>query len=48
MIDQAITGLDASDIYAVDKAMIDADGTPDKSKLGDSTVYPGMDAFHVK
>ena len=30
VIDQAITGLNASDIYAVDKAMIDADGTPDK------------------
>lgn len=29
-----LTGMDASDIYAVDRAMIEADGTKDKSKLG--------------
>ena len=33
-INDAVCGLDASDIYAVDKAMIKADGTKDKSKLG--------------
>ena len=38
VIDEAITGLNASDIYAVDKAMIDADGTPDKSKLGANAI----------
>ena len=30
-----LLGMDASDTYAVDAAMIAADGTPDKSKLGD-------------
>lgn len=30
----ALRGVDASDIYAVDKAMKEADGTKDKSKLG--------------
>ena len=34
IINDAIRGMDASDIYAVDKAMIEADGTKDKSKLG--------------
>ena len=34
VINDTITGMDASDIYAVDKAMIEADGTKDKSKLG--------------
>ena len=34
VIADAIVGMDASDIYAVDKAMIHADGTKDKSKLG--------------
>ena len=33
-INDVLTGMDASDIYAVDKAMIEADGTNDKSKLG--------------
>lgn len=37
-INQAITGLDASDIYKVDKAMIDADGTDDKSVLGANAI----------
>ena len=33
IINDAIEGMDASDIYAVDQAMIQADGTKDKSKL---------------
>lgn len=33
-INDALVGMDASDIYAIDKAMIDADGTKDKSNLG--------------
>lgn len=37
-INDAICGLDASDIYAVDKAMIKADGTKDKSKLGANAI----------
>ena len=37
-ISQAIVGLDASDIYAVDKAMIQADGTKDKSNLGANAI----------
>lgn len=38
VINDAIVGLDASDIYAVDKAMIEADGTKDKSKLGANAI----------
>ena len=38
VICQTVTGMDASDIYAVDKAMIDADGTKDKSKLGANAI----------
>ena len=38
MICDAITGMDASDIYAVDAAMIAADGTKDKSKLGANAI----------
>ena len=38
VINDAITGLDASDIYAVDKAMIEADGTKDKSNLGANAI----------
>ncbi len=37
-INDVLTGMDASDIYAVDKAMIDADGTPDKSNLGANAI----------
>lgn len=33
-IAEVLGGMDASDIYAVDKAMIRADGTEDKSRLG--------------
>ena len=38
VIADAIVGLDASDIYAVDKAMIEADGTKDKSNLGANAI----------
>ena len=38
VIAKAITGMDASDIYAVDAAMIKADGTKDKSKLGANAI----------
>lgn len=38
IINDAVKGLDATDIYAVDKAMIDADGTKDKSKLGANAI----------
>ena len=34
----AITGMDASDIYAVDGAMLRADGTKDKSNLGANAI----------
>ena len=37
-INDAVCGLDASDIYAVDKAMIKADGAKDKSKLGANAI----------
>lgn len=37
-INDAVCGLDASDIYAVDRAMIKADGTNDKSKLGANAI----------
>jgi len=37
-IAKAIIGMEASDIYAVDKAMIEADGTKDKSKLGANAI----------
>ena len=37
-IAKAILGMDASDIYAVDAAMIKADGTADKSKLGANAI----------
>ena len=38
IINDAIEGMDASDIYAVDQAMIQADGTKDKSKLGANAI----------
>ena len=38
VINDAVKGIDASDTYAVDKAMIDADGTKDKSKLGANAI----------
>jgi enolase len=38
VINDTICGMDASDIYAVDNAMIKADGTSDKSKLGANAI----------
>ena len=38
VINQAVHGMDASDVYAVDAAMIAADGTKDKSSLGANAV----------
>lgn len=38
VISGVLTGMDASDIYAVDHAMIEADGTKDKSKLGANSI----------
>ena len=38
IINETLTGMDASDIYAVDRAMIRADGTKDKSKLGANAI----------
>lgn len=38
IIHDAVVGLDATDIYAVDNAMIKADGTKDKSKLGANAI----------
>ena len=38
IINDAIIGMDASDIYAVDAAMRKADGTKDKSKLGANAI----------
>ncbi len=37
-INDALIGIDASDTYAVDKAMIEADGTKDKSNLGANAI----------
>ena len=37
-INELLVGMDASDIYAVDKAMIAADGTKDKSNLGANAI----------
>ncbi len=37
-INDVLEGMDASDIYAVDKAMIEADGTKDKSNLGANAI----------
>ena len=38
VINDALKGVDASDIYVVDTAMIAADGTKDKSKLGANAI----------
>ena len=38
VINETITGMDASDLYAVDRAMIAADGTKDKSNLGANAI----------
>ena len=38
VICETLKGMDACDIYAVDRAMIRADGTKDKSKLGANAI----------
>ncbi len=38
IINDAVRGLDPQDVYAVDKAMIRADGTPNKAKLGANAI----------
>ena len=38
VIQEALVGMDASDIYAVDRAMLQADGTKDKSNLGANAI----------
>ena len=38
LIAPALIGADAADIYAVDKIMLDLDGTKDKSKLGANAI----------
>ena len=38
IINESLIGLDASDIYAVDRAMLDADGSEDKSRLGANAI----------
>ena len=39
VINETLQGMDASDIYAIDKAMIDADGTTEvQSKLGANAI----------
>lgn len=38
IIHDAVKGMDASDIYGVDQAMMKADGTKDKSKLGANAI----------
>ena len=38
VIADKIKGMDASDIYAIDRAMIEADGTKDKSNLGANAI----------
>lgn len=38
IINDTISGMNAADIYAIDKAMITADGTKDKSKLGANAI----------
>lgn len=37
-IREAVIGIDATDTYAVDKVMLDADGTDNKSKLGANAI----------
>ena len=38
VINQVLKGMDPSDVYAVDRAMIQADGTKDKSNLGANAI----------
>ena len=43
-INEALAGMDAADIYAVDAAMLKADGTKDKSNLGANAILAGVPA----
>ena len=49
-INEVILGMDASDIYAIDKAMIKADGTKDKSNFGanESWLFPSHAAVQLQ
>ena len=47
-INDTISGMDASDIYAIDKAMIKADGTKDKSNFGASWLFPSHAAVQLQ
>ena len=53
VINDTLTGMDASDIYAIDAAMIEADGTKDKSKLGANAILAvsiacrGQQLYHL-
>ena len=38
VIAEVLRGMDPANVYAVDKAMIEADGTKDKSKLGANAI----------
>lgn len=38
IINDALVGMDVTDIYRIDKAMIEADGTADKSRLGANAI----------
>lgn len=38
VICEVLMGMDASDVYAVDRAMMEADGTKDKSRLGANAI----------
>lgn len=38
VLHETLCGMDASDIYAVDRAMMEADGTRDKSRLGANAI----------
>ena len=38
VIADTLVGMDASDIYAIDQAMMDVDGTKDKSRLGANSI----------
>ena len=44
VINAALVGLDAADTYAVDAAMLQADGTKDKSNLGACLLYTSQRA----
>ena len=39
IINDTLVGKNATDIYAIDNAMIELDGTPNKSKLGANAIF---------